>query len=104
MRVCHSKEKVTLKPRNESPAMRYQPGMSFGDIAAQSTVGSSESEGLSSDGDDVPVGGRLDETLDGLIEQSMMPPFSTPTSSISFGPTMGRHNIILMLQKQQAML
>ena len=100
--VTPRRKKVALQPRNESSALRYQPGMSLEDIPTMGAGSSSESEGLFSEeevGAHDPLGRRLDESLDGQFEQHMMPPFSTPLSSISRGhtstpPSNGHQNIV----------
>ena len=101
--VTPRRKKIALRSRNECQAVHYQPGMPLGGIAAQFTMGvdnSSDSEGLYSDEEDdvldYPLDGRLAESRNnGQFEQHMSP-FSTPPS--------GHQSIILMLQKQQAML
>ena len=119
--ITPRRKKVALQPRNDSSTLHYQPGMSLDDIAAQATMrsgSSSESEDYSDNGFDPlsdPLGGALDESLGDHFEQQMTSSFSSPHSSISLGHTStpnssirsghdGHQNIILMLQKQQAML
>ena len=74
--------------------------MPLGGIAAQFTMGVDNSEGLYSDEEDdildYPLDGRLAESRNNRQFEQHMSPFSTPPS--------GHQNIILMLQKQQAML
>ena len=120
--ITPRRKKVALQPRNDSSAFHYQPGMSLGELSAQATMrsgSSSESDELSDNGDFDPLSDPLGEALDNSLgapdhfEQQMMSfssPLghtSTPNNSIRSGHEEAaghQNNIILMLQKQQAML
>ena len=121
--ITPKRKKVALQPRNGSSPLRYQPGMSLEEISAQAAMGStSESEELSDDGYDplsgpLGLGGALNNSL-GDRDRFEQQTFSSPHSSVSLGHTStpissvrsghegaaGHQSIILMLQKQQAML